>query len=139
MVAKPMSLRIPWQTRDAIEDIMRRTGRDFSSVANEMLTEAVKMRRIPGIAFADSPGGRVACIAGTNSKVFAVAAAFRTMDGDFARLQRAYHWLSEHQLRSALAYAEAYPEEIADRLREEEHWTPETAWATYPFMRPRER
>ena len=55
------------------------------------------------------------------------------------RLRQAYHWLSEHELRAAVAYAEAYPEEIEERLRADEYWTPERVWETYPFMRPRTR
>lgn len=139
MSAPPVSLRIPKEVRNSIEEITRRTGRDFSSVANEMLAEAVKMRRIPGISFADSPSGRVARIAGTNIKVFQVVEALRTVDGDFERLCQGYSWLSEHQLRAALAYAEAYLDEIEERLRREERWTPEAVWAAHPFTKPLDR
>ena len=58
------------------------------------------------------------------------------MDHNWERLREAFHWLTEQQLRSALAYAEAFPDEIEDRLREEERWTPEYTWAKYPFTRP---
>ena len=61
------------------------------------------------------------------------------MDEDWERLRASYHWLSDNQLRAALAYAAAYPEEIEERLRADERWTPETLWATYPFTRPRTR
>jgi antitoxin component of RelBE/YafQ-DinJ toxin-antitoxin module len=63
MANSPVSLLIPAETRAAIDAVVRRTGRDFSNVANEMLTEAVKMRRIPGIVFADSPNEIEAAIA----------------------------------------------------------------------------
>jgi len=73
MVAtRPVSLRIPEEAKESIEQISRRAGRDFSSVANEMLMEAVKLRRIPGLAFRDSPSGRVARVAGTGIKVYGV-------------------------------------------------------------------
>ncbi len=134
---QPVSLRIPEDVRAEIEATARRSGRDFSSVAKEMLTEAIKMRRIPGIVFADGPNRRVARVAGTGLEVFEIVRAFRDMDEDWERLRAAYHWLSEQQLRAALAYAAAYPEEIEERLRAEEHWTPETLWTTYPFMKPR--
>ena len=45
----------------------------------------------------------------------------------------------EEQLRSALAYAEAYPDEIEARIQADEAWTPERLWETYPFMRPDKR
>ena len=136
---QPVSLRIPEDVRAEIEATARRSGRDFSSVAKEMLAEAIKMRRVPGIVFADGTSGRVARVAGTGLEVFEIVRAFRDMDEDWGRLREAYHWLSEHQLRPALAYAAAHPEEIEERLRAEERWTPETVWATYPFMRPRTR
>jgi hypothetical protein len=139
MASQSISLRIPREMRADIEAISRRTRRDFSSVAKEMLAEAIKMRRIPGIIFGDSPSGRVAKVAGTGLGVFEIARDWRGMDGDWERLRQAFHWLSEHELRAAVAYAEAYPEEIDERLRADEYWTPERVWETYPFMRPRAR
>ncbi len=61
---------------------------------------------------------------------------YRSVDGDWERLRAAYHWLTEHQLRSALTYAEAYPAEVEERIRIDEQWTPERLYETYPFMQP---
>ena len=58
------------------------------------------------------------------------------MNEDWEQLKAGYYWLPEHQLRAALAYAEAYSEEIEEALREDASWTAERAWATYPFMKP---
>ena len=96
----------------------------------------LKMRRIPGIVFGDSRRGRIARLAGTGLAVYEVVRTLREVDNDPARLRTAYHWLTEPQLRSALAYAEAYPEEIEERLNDDADWTPEKLWQTYPFMRP---
>lgn len=134
--AKPISIRLPEETRDAIQETCRRTGRDFSSVANEMLSEAVKMRRIPGVVFVDSPVGRVARVAGTGLDVFEIVNAYRGMGQDLERLRGAYHWLSDLQLKAALAYAEAYPDEIEARIALDSRWTPEEVWTAYPFTRP---
>jgi uncharacterized protein (DUF433 family) len=68
--------------------------------------------------------------------VFEVIRDYRDLDGDIERLREAFHWLSEHQIRAALAYASAYPEEIEARLDAEERWTPEQTWAKYPFTKP---
>ncbi len=136
MPSRPSSIRIPDETRRAIEETCRRTGRDFSSVANEMLAEAVKMRRIPGIVFVDGPLGREARVAGTGVEVFEVVRTYRQADENWDRLSAAYHWLSEQQLRAALAYARAYPEEIAARLEEEARWQPEEIRTRYTFTAP---
>lgn len=136
MSPRAVSLRIPEGVRSAIAETASRARRDFSSVANEMLEEAVKMRRIPGIVFTDSPaGGRVARLAGTGLEVYEVIGAFRAVGQDWNRLQDAYHWLSEHQLRAALAYAEAYSGEIDREIDENERWDPDRVKTTYPMLR----
>jgi uncharacterized protein (DUF433 family) len=104
-----------------------------------MLTEAVKMRRIPGIVFADGPTGRRARIAGTGLEVFEVIDAYLTVEKNWELFRQSFDWLDERQLRAAVAYYEAYPEEIDEILRQEESWTEEAIYAAYPFMNPRGR
>lgn len=140
MAAAPKTIRMPDEVRLPIEEEAHLARRDFSSVVNEMLQEGIKMRRIPGILFADSPsGGRLARIAGTGLEVFEVVQAYRSVENSWARLKEAFHWLSDTQFRAALAYAEAYPDEIEERIRRDEQWTAETAWKRYPFMSPKGR
>jgi uncharacterized protein (DUF433 family) len=133
---RPVSLRIPEEIRAAIEETARRTKRDFSSIANEMLEEAVRTRRIPGIVFADEFRGRVPTVAGTGLEPWEILRSYREADNDWERLKETYHWLSDLQLRAAIAYFQAYPEEIEARLKDEEKWTPEELWTQYPFTRP---
>lgn len=108
------------QVDDAIKGLAQETGRDFSDIANEMLDEALKMRRIPGITFFGTPSGRVATIAGTGLGVWEIIMEYRAVNEDWERLREGYNWLSETQLQNALAYAEAYPEEIELRIQREE-------------------
>jgi uncharacterized protein (DUF433 family) len=137
MRAVPKTVRMPEDVLGPIEDECRRTGRDFSTVVNERLLESNKMRRIPGIVFVDSPsGGRVARIAGTGLEVFEIVQAYRSVETSWPRLKESFHWLSDVQLRAALAYAEAYTQEIEERISRDEQWTPEAVWERYPFMRP---
>src|SRR5262245_49022026 len=133
MASKPVSLRIPDEVRAAIDETARRTKRGFSSIANEMLEEAVKMRRIPGIVFVDGVTGRRARIDGSGLEVWEIFRTYRDAGRDWKILQEAYHWLTERQLRAALAYAEAYPDEIEDRLRREDELSVEEVWKKYPF------
>ncbi len=94
------------------------------------------MRRIPGIVLADGPLGREARLAGTGLAVYEVVKAHRLMGEAWGRLREAFHWLSAQQLRAALAYAAAYPEEIDALLRDEDASTAEAIWSAYPFTRP---
>jgi len=128
------SLRIPGDVAQAIAEAAEAAGRDFSAMANELLVEAVKMRRCPGVVFADGPSGRRARIAGTGLDVWEIIAAYQSLDRDFARLHAAYHWLSELQLRAALGYATAYPPEIEQQIARNAVWTPERLAERYPSL-----
>lgn len=77
-----------------------------------MLSEAAKMRRCPGILFADGPAGRRARIEGTGIEVWELIGSFLALKKDERRLAAAYDFLTPRQIRAALGYAAAYPEEI---------------------------
>lgn len=138
-VRTPRSVRLVDRVDQGVQALARRSGRDVSAVVNEMLDEGLKMRRIPGIVFGDTRRGRVARLAGTGLAVYEVIRTLHEVDDDPARLRAAYHWLTEPQIRAVLAYAEAYPDEIDQRLSDEADWTAERVWETYPFMRPQTR
>jgi uncharacterized protein (DUF433 family) len=138
MAERPISIRIPETTRAAVAELSRRERRDFSSVVNELLEEAMKMRRIPGVVFADEHRRREAKIAGTGLGVWEVVAAYKRLGEDWERFRQAYDWLNEFQLRAALAYWRAFPEEIEEQISASDSWTEETLYARYPFMRPPE-
>ena len=134
MGAVQKSLRIPQGTFEEIERIARETGRDFSSVAKDLLAEAIKMRRCPGIVFADGVSGRRARIAGTGLEVWEVISTHRSVDQDFSRLQKAYHWLTEQQLRAAVGYYTAYQEEIDGLIKLNESWSRQAVTERFPFL-----
>ena len=103
----------------------------------DSLAELEKMRRVPGIIFVDGPGGeRVARVAGTGLEVFEVIKTFRAAGENWHRLKAALHWLSDAQLRAALTYAEAYPEDIYPLIEADEALTPEKLYERYPYMNP---
>ena len=134
MGAVQKSLRIPQGTFEEIERIARETGRDFSSIAKDLLAEAIKMRRCPGIVFVDGVSGRRARIAGTGLEVWEVMSTYRNVDQDFGRLQKAYHWLTEQQLRAAIGYYAVYREEIDELIKLNESWSKETVNERFPFL-----
>jgi uncharacterized protein (DUF433 family) len=128
------SLRVPTEVAKAIEELSEVKGQDFSATAIELLDEAIKMRRCPGIVFADGPSGRRARIAGSGLDVLEVIATYQSLDRDPARLREAYSWLSEGQLRAALGYYAAFPEEIDRRIALNERWTEERLRAQHPSL-----
>jgi len=128
------SIRIPRQTAEAIEKIVQESGRDFSSITKDLLEESIKMRRCPGIVFTEGVKGKRAKIAGTGIEVWEVIATLKSVDGDFKRLEKAYHWLTNQQLRSALGYYHAFRAEIENLIDRNRQWRPEKLLAQHPFL-----
>ena len=129
------SLRLPSETMKEIEQMARETGQDFSNITKDLLQEAIKMRRCPGILFAQGTRGRRARVAGTGIEVWEIIATYKSVKQDLKRLKKAYHWLSQEQLRGALGYYMTYPQEIDQLIEENERWNEEKVMDRYPFMR----
>lgn len=134
MRAVQKSIRIPRETLDEIENIVLESGRDFSAVTKDLLAEAIKTRRCPGIVFADGVSGRRARVAGTGLEVWEIIATYKNVDHDFGRLRNVYHWLTEQQLRTATGYYLAYPTEIDQLIEKNESWTREKITDRYPYL-----
>jgi len=70
------SLRLPPETLREIEQMAKETGRDFSGVTLDLLSEAIKTRRCPGIVLAEGVSGRRAKVAGTGIEVWEILANY---------------------------------------------------------------
>jgi uncharacterized protein (DUF433 family) len=139
MTTKARGLRVSEELDREIAREARARGKSWSATTAELLEEAVRMRRAPGILFAAGPSGRRAVVAGTGLDVWEVVATWREAGDDFAALRERYPWLADPQLRAALAYYQLYPEEIDERLSREEEWTRERVRRELPFATPRSR
>lgn len=128
------SIRIQEKIFKEIEQMARESGREFSAVTNELLEEAVRMQRCSGIVFSEGTAGRRARIAGSGIEVWEVIATYKSVSKDFNRLQKAYHWLTEQQLRSAVGYYRAYPEDIDRFIKQNEELTEDDTHRRYPFL-----
>jgi uncharacterized protein (DUF433 family) len=131
------SFRLPPDTLKEIEQISKETGKDLSTVTKDLLTEAIKMRRCPGILFSEGTTGRKARVAGTGIEVWEIIATHRSVGQSAERLRKAYHWLSAEQLRAAIGYYRTYPEEIDQLIDQNEGWTEKSLKERYPFMSSR--
>ena len=134
MPAIQKSIRIQEKTCKEIERIASESGKEFSSVVNELLDESVRMQRCPGIVFIEGAAGRRARIAGTGIEVWELLATYRSVDEDANRLHQAYHWLSEQQIGAAMCYYKAYPEDIERVIKQNEGLTGEYLRENYPFL-----
>jgi uncharacterized protein (DUF433 family) len=134
MTSVQKSMRIPKEMAEGIQDIAQQSGKDFSTVTKELLEQALRMYRCPGIVFSEGVSGRKARIAGTGIEVWEVIANYKSVGGDVARLHTTFNWLSELQLRAALGYYRAYPKEIDQLMAQNENWTPESTYERFPFL-----
>ena len=128
------SLRIPEKILKEIERIAEEAHKDFSHVTNELLEEAVKTHRCPGVVFTEGVRGRRARVAGTGIEVWEIIAAYKSVGKNLNRLKRAYHWLTAQQLQAALGYYKAYPEEIDRLIAANEGQTPERVHERHPVL-----
>jgi uncharacterized protein (DUF433 family) len=134
MATVQKSIRLPEDAVREIEALASGTGKDFSGIARDLLLEAVKMRRCPGVTFADGPTGRRARIAGTGIDIWEFIATFKGLREDYDQLKKTYHWLSDQQIRSALAYYALYPAEIDEKIIRNENITQEQVIKRFPFL-----
>src|SRR5438445_536544 len=81
--------------------------------------EGMRQAEFPFIQFRDSGAGRAACVMGTRLLVWHVAVIARDYGGDAARV--ATHLdIPEAQVKSALAYAGAYRDEVDQAIADDE-------------------
>ncbi len=131
-------IRVPADLQDAIErEMERREVTEWSAMVVELLEEAVRARRAPGIVFVDGATGRRPVVAGSGLEVWEVVATWKEVGRNYDRLRAAYDWLTEPQLRAALSYYELYGEELDARLEREARLTQERVQKELPFTRSR--
>ena len=120
---------------DVIERLKRRSelaGTNKSRLAERYVDEGTRMDEHPGIIFRNGPSGRRAALAG-GPDVWEVMATLKDGEarGDAAIGATAELLeLTELQVRTAVRYYSAYPEEIDERVRRniEEADEAEAAW-----------
>lgn len=128
------SLRLSDTVVQEINEIAKNAKKDFTAVTNDLLEEAIRAHRCPGIVFSEGVSGRRARIAGTGIEVWEVSSTFLNVEKSLKRLKQSYAWLTEQQIKAAVGYYTAYPDEIDSLITENEAWTPETIKRKYPFL-----
>jgi hypothetical protein len=130
---EPFSVRFTASTDRTVAEEARRTRRSKSAVVEALTEEAVRTRRFPGIAFRGDDAGRRPWLIGTGLDIWEIAQMFE----DFGSLDQLVGntQLSERQVRLALAYRDAYPDEVAAAIAENRRSVVE--WhELYPFIEP---
>ena len=116
-----------------------RKNRPANALANELLEEALKMRRCPGIIFSEGVSGRRARIAGTGVEVWEVIYEYQILGENIKSLKKALPHLTERQLVAALSYYRYYPEEINELIQDNEAITPEVVRGRFSLSKEKNR
>jgi uncharacterized protein (DUF433 family) len=116
MMAKgqPFSVRLQEQTERLVEAEARRTRRTKSAVVEAFTEEAARTRRFPGIGFRGDDARRRAWVIGSGLDVWEIIHMLE--DFGSAEALVADTQLSLAQVRLAVAYRDAYPEEIDEAI-----------------------
>lgn len=131
----PTSVRLPLGIRAWLDKMTRKESRrSVSDLIVELLDEAIRMRRCPGIYFAYEPSGRTAKIAGTGLGVWEVSRDFRQTGEDPKALRVAFPTLTQAQLTAALMYAQSYPKDVDREIEENAALTAEALVERYPGL-----
>ncbi len=103
-------MRLSAEMDEFVSEEARRTRRSKGAVVEMLATEALKARRIPGIAFRGQDWDRRPWVIGTALDVWQIVEAWKDFDSieEMARESD----INERQIRIALAYYELFAEEI---------------------------
>jgi hypothetical protein len=114
------SIRIDDDLRDQLISVAAAEGTTVTAVIERFVREGLIMARHPGIIFNSGPSGRRATLASGPDVWEVVSALRRFREGSeadrIAALAREFG-LHPRQVRIALTYAAAYPEETEARIR----------------------
>jgi uncharacterized protein (DUF433 family) len=128
---EPISIRLSTATDRLVAAEAKRTRRSKSAVVSAFTEETARIRRFPGIGFRGDDAARRAWVIGSGLDVWELI----HMLVDFGSVERllAESHITERHIRLALAYRDAYPEEIADAVAENRSPAEELK-ALYPFI-----
>jgi uncharacterized protein (DUF433 family) len=111
---QPFSVRLDERTEKLIDAEARRTRRTKSAVVEAFTEETARTRRFPGIAFRGDDARRRAWVIGTGLDVWEIIHMLEDFGSPEALA--ADMPLSPAQVRVAMAYREAYPDEIDEAI-----------------------
>jgi hypothetical protein len=95
----------------------KRRHLEVSTLSSLYLKEKALEEEFPGIGFRDAAGGREAYVLGHRVAVWEVVAVFREAKS-ITRTADHFSW-PDYLVKCALAYAKAYPDEIAAQRKAE--------------------
>ncbi len=121
---RPFSVRLSPHLDEYLSETAKRTRRSKAAVLEALAEEGIRSRRFPGIGFRGEDWDRDAWMTDTGWDVWEIIEALQSF-GSIERLAADSN-LEPHHIRLAVAYHQAFPEEIdtaiAENNRSLEEW-----------------
>lgn len=111
---QPFSVRLEETTEKLVEAEARRTRRSKSAVVEAFTEETARTRRFPGIAFRGDDARRRAWVIGAGLDVWEIIHMLEDFGSPETLVDETH--LSAPQVRLAIAYRDAYPDEIGEAV-----------------------
>jgi len=118
-MSKVVGIRLAEHRFADLQRVARATGRTPGELAGRLVEEGLRQREFPGLEFRDTPIGRQAFLAGTRVGVWHVALIAPEYGGIAEDIGRDLG-LPPSAVATGLAYAAAYPEEVAAAIADSE-------------------
>lgn len=110
-----VSMRLPAESGRRLKRMASRHGWTASDASARLVEEGLRRSEFAFIDFRDSTAGRQAFMQGGSLAVWELAMLLRAYKNNVAAVARHLGW-PEAKVRAAVHYAEAFPEEIAAAL-----------------------
>lgn len=112
-----LSVRLPRGSRQELERVARRWGRTPGEVAGSFVEESLRTCAFANLEFRSTPAGRVPYLTGSRLAIHQVVRILRDLRGSIEKTARHLR-IPAALVRTAQHYAQAYPEEIDDLIRD---------------------
>jgi len=112
-----ISMRLPAASGTRLKRLASRHGWTPSDASARLVEEGLRRAEFAFIDFRDSPAGRQACIQGSSLAVWEIMLLLRAYRDDLKAVAGHLRW-PKAKVQAAANYAEAYPDEIAGALAE---------------------
>jgi len=110
-------MRLPAASGKRLKRMASRHGWTPSDASARLVEEGLRRSEFAFLDFRDSSVGRQACVQGSSLAVWEVVLLLRGYKGDAEAVAKHLRW-PQAKVRAAANYAEAFPEEIAEALAE---------------------
>ena len=108
-----VSVRLTAREKSCLDADARLKGIPSGTAAAAYIAEGVRRSRFPAIEFRDGQPGRVAYLVGSRWPIWMIVELVRELDGNLGAAVKLIRKPAA-LVRMALAYADAYPQEIND-------------------------